>query len=100
MSGAGPARGCEHRSRHGLLHMKEQISLDSRLIALSQWERSVPINPSTTWRWRKKGWLRVVKIANRNYLTAEALEEFMARAGRGEFAVSDRDLNKLGKEGK
>ena len=79
--------------------MKALLHAYSGIIALTKWERSVGIHSSTTWRWRQKGWLRVVKIANRNYLTVDGLEEFMSRAGRGEFAVADRDLAKLDKGG-
>jgi predicted site-specific integrase-resolvase len=70
------------------------------LVSLTKWERSVGITSTTTWRWRKRGWLKVLRIANRNYLSADGIEEFLARAKRNEFTVADRDLAKLGKEGR
>jgi hypothetical protein len=44
------------------------------------------VSPCTAWRWRKKGWLKTVNIAGRQYLTREAVDEFQRRAVGGEFA--------------
>jgi len=44
------------------------------------------VTPCTAWRWRKKGWLKTVNIAGRQYLTQEAIDEFHNRAVAGEFA--------------
>jgi hypothetical protein len=35
---------------------------------------------------RKRGWLKTINICGRQYVTAEAIEEFMRRAESGEFA--------------
>lgn len=45
--------------------------------------------PSTCWRWIQRGWLpKPINIGGRLYLTQEQIQEFRARAGRGEFATS------------
>jgi hypothetical protein len=56
------------------------------IIALKKFTRDVGISAVTAWRWRKQGWLQVVNIAGRPYLTAEGLAEFQRRAVAGEFA--------------
>lgn len=56
------------------------------VVSLSRWLAGVGIASCTAWRWRKKGWLRTVNIAGRQYLTREAIEEFERRALAGEFA--------------
>src|SRR5580700_8989833 len=46
------------------------------VISLSKWLDQVGVTPCTAWRWRKKGWLKTVNIAGRQYLTQEAIDEF------------------------
>ena len=55
-------------------------------MSLSKWTEEVGVTACTAWRWRKKGWLKTVNIAGRQYLTQEAIEEFHRRAVAGEFA--------------
>jgi predicted site-specific integrase-resolvase len=68
----------------------QQDCLDSKaagaVVSLSKWLAEVGITPITAWRWRKKGWLKTVNIAGRQYLTQEAIDEFRRRAVAGEFA--------------
>jgi hypothetical protein len=56
------------------------------VISLSKWLEQIGVTPCTAWRWRKKGWLKTVNIAGRQYLTQEAIDEFHHRAVAGEFA--------------
>ena len=56
------------------------------MISLSAWTEQVGVTACTAWRWRKKGWLKTVNICGRQYLTRQAIEDFLARAERGEFA--------------
>jgi hypothetical protein len=58
----------------------------STVISLSKWLERVGVTPCTAWRWRKKGWLKTINIAGRQYLTQEAIDEFQCRATAGEFA--------------
>jgi hypothetical protein len=44
------------------------------------------IKPITAWRMRKKRWLTTINIAGRQYITADAVAEFMRRAEAGDFA--------------
>jgi hypothetical protein len=56
------------------------------VISLSKWLEQVGVTPCTVWRWRKKGWLKTINIAGRQYLTQEAASEFQRRAAAGEFS--------------
>ena len=56
------------------------------VISLSKWLEQVGVTACTAWRWRKKGWLKTVNIAGRQYLTQESIEEFHHRAVAGEFS--------------
>ena len=56
------------------------------IISLSQWLQQVGVTACTAWRWRKKGWLKTVNIAGRQYLTQEAIDRFTERAAAGDFA--------------
>jgi predicted site-specific integrase-resolvase len=56
------------------------------VISLNRWLEQVGVTPITAWRWRRKGWLKTVNIAGRQYLTQEAIDEFHRRAVAGEFA--------------
>jgi len=58
----------------------------SAVISLSKWLEQVGVTSCTAWRWRKKGWLKTINIAGRQYLTQEAIGEFQRRAAAGEFA--------------
>jgi len=48
--------------------------------------RSVGFSDFTGWRFRRRGWLRTINIAGKQYITSEAIEEFKRRAAAGEFA--------------
>ena len=52
--------------------------------------RGVGISTITAWRFRKRGWLRTENIAGRQYITAEAVEEFLRRAKAGDFATEHK----------
>jgi hypothetical protein len=56
------------------------------VISLSKWLAQVGVTTCTAWRWRKKGWLKTINIAGRQYLTQEAIGEFQRRATAGEFS--------------
>ena len=55
-------------------------------ISLDRFLEQTGISAATAWRWRRRRWLRTIVIANRHYLTREAIAEFVARAQSGEFA--------------
>lgn len=56
------------------------------VISLSRWLEQVGVTTCTAWRWRKKGWLKTINIAGRQYLTKETMDEFYSRASSGEFS--------------
>jgi hypothetical protein len=60
--------------------------LEQPLIALEALERSMEVSSVTTWRWRKRNWLKVINISGRNYVSQESLAEFNRRAAAGEFS--------------
>jgi len=56
------------------------------LRSLTKWGESVGVSTPTLWRWRRAGWLDVVRIGNRIYITDEAISRFTQRAVTGEFS--------------
>ncbi len=56
------------------------------LKSLNKFAAELGKTPVTLWRWRQRGWLKTINIAGRQYVTAEAIREFLARAESGEFA--------------
>jgi predicted site-specific integrase-resolvase len=66
--------------------MERNEKSENAVISLNKWLADVGVTPITAWRWRKKGWLRTVNIAGRQYVTQEAIEDFHRRAAAGEFA--------------
>ena len=56
------------------------------VLSLSKWTEQVGVTACTVWRWRKKGWLKTVNIAGRQYLTQEAIAELTERGERGDFS--------------
>lgn len=55
-------------------------------LSLDKFMEQSGLSPVTCWRYRKRGWLETVVIANRHYVTREAIAEFNRRATAGEFA--------------
>jgi hypothetical protein len=54
--------------------------------SLASFTAEVGKTAATIWRWRNLGWLDVVNICGKLYITDEAIERFRARAAAGEFA--------------
>jgi hypothetical protein len=67
------------------------------VIALNRWLEQVGVTPCTAWRWRRRGWLKTVNIAGRQYLTQAAIDEFHRRAVAGEFAQEHKVPAREGK---
>ena len=68
------------------LNERPPLPPPAAIISLAKWLEQVGVTPCTAWRWRRKGWLKTVNIAGRQYLTQEAIDEFHHRAATGEFA--------------
>jgi hypothetical protein len=66
------------------------------VISLSKWRKQVGVTHCTVWRWRKKGWLKTINIAGRQYLTQEAIAEFNQRAASGDFFQVHKIPNRMG----
>jgi len=70
---------------NGGMSVEQRISSPA-VVSLSKWLAQVGVTQITAWRWRRKGWLKTVNIAGRQYLTQEAIDEFHRRVVAGEFA--------------
>jgi len=66
------------------------------VVSLSKWLAQVGVTPITAWRWRKRGWLKTVNIAGRQYLTQEGIDEFQRRAMAGEFSQEHKVPHRKG----
>lgn len=64
----------------------EAVSIRPQLESFEKFLRSIGRSRVTGWRWRQRGWIEVVNIAGRPYVTADAVTKFLARAENGEFA--------------
>lgn len=65
------------------------------IVSLKAYIKQAGISTITGWRWRKKGWLKTVNIAGREYIRAEDIADFERRAAAGEFS---RDLSGAAKQ--
>ena len=67
--------------------MIEQLSqMGTELRPFDGWLKQIGRSAATGWRWRRRGWLRVVNISGRLYLPAEEAGRFLQRAEAGEFS--------------
>ena len=71
---------------------------EDRLTPLSVWLRGVGRSKATGWRWRRRGWLRVLNIGGRNYVEVEEVGRFFQRAEAGEFSRNTHPPMKNGKQ--
>src|SRR6266446_760950 len=55
----------------------------SNLVALDEWRDQIGRTSATIWRWRNKGWLTVLNISGRLYLTRSAIAKFEEAAASG-----------------
>lgn len=49
------------------------------------WLREIGRTPATGYRWRKRGWIKVVNIGGKCYICDEEIQCFIARSKNGEF---------------
>lgn len=54
------------------------------------WLRNIGRSAATGWRWRRRGWLRVINIGGRNYVASNEIRRFLQRAEAGEFSRDNR----------
>jgi hypothetical protein len=54
-------------------------------ISLARFQELSGWSSTTTWRMRQRGWLEVIRICGRCYVTPQAILDFNERAIRGEF---------------
>ncbi len=52
---------------------------------LDAWLREIGRSLHTGYRWRKRGWIKVLNIGGRWYITDEEIERFITRGKEGEF---------------
>lgn len=61
------------------------FELNQPPLALSVFQGMMGISRCTVYRYRRRGWLTVINIAGRPYITPEAASEFNRRAAAGDF---------------
>jgi hypothetical protein len=57
-----------------------------KIMALWKFQAQCGCSRTTVFRWRQRGWLKTLMIANKPYVTGDAIQEFVDRAKGGEFA--------------
>jgi hypothetical protein len=58
----------------------------SSWLPLKEWTTRMGLSSVTVWRWRRQGWLKVVRVGSRLFLRPEDITEFEERAALGEFS--------------
>ena len=56
------------------------------LVALKAWTAALGVSMTTVWRWRKLGWIEVINIHGRPYVSRETIEAFINNAKAGKYA--------------
>lgn len=75
-----------HRNVKGNRVMTNQSSVDtSNLIKFSDFTRSRNASTVTGWRWRKKGWIKTVKIKGMLFVHKDDVAAFNTRSLNGDF---------------
>jgi hypothetical protein len=58
----------------------------SGLVPLTRWAKEIGRTTSTLWRWRNNGWIAVINVAGKLYISGEEIDRFNTRAAAGEFS--------------
>ncbi len=66
----------------------------SDLVTFEAWLSSINRTAVTGWRWRRLGWIEVINIAGRLYISRTAIARFEARAAAGEFSKPHKTPNR------
>jgi hypothetical protein len=64
---------------------QQKLQIGPGLRRFDDWLRDIGRSPATGYRWRKRGWIKVVNIGGRCYITDAEIERFIARSQQGEF---------------
>jgi hypothetical protein len=67
------------------MHLEKESESKLGLKAASKWAAQVGITSTTLWRFRKRGWIKTINIAGRQYISEEEIARFTSRAKTGEF---------------
>ncbi len=80
-------------------HIATQTTTEGEgFVPLDLFTQENHISPVTAWRWRKRGWLRTVNLAGRQYIERDEIRRFLERARAGEFAKDAVTPKRNGKE--
>lgn len=63
-----------------------EVVLNTGLRSSRAVTRDRGVSDTTLWRWGRRGWIKLVNIAGKNYVDLASLAEFDRRAAAGEFA--------------
>lgn len=58
----------------------------SNLVSFDSWLEDIGKTSATGWRWRQRGWIEVLNISGRLYLSRAEIERFERRAADGQFS--------------
>lgn len=61
------------------------------LVPFKVWYEQMQVSRQQAWRFRKNGWISVVHVGRKPYVTAEAAAAFDKRAAKGEFAGETKE---------
>jgi len=65
---------------------KPSDSSTEGLVTLDKFLKETGLSHTTGWRYRNRGWLKVINIAGRHYVAKSEIARFIRRARSGEFA--------------
>ena len=68
----------------------------SNLVAVDLWREQIGLTAATVWRWRRRGWIEVINIAGRLYISREAIARFEQAAIAGEFSQIHKTPSRKG----
>ena len=74
----------------GSVDENNRIQKNLSVVALGKFAEDAGVSSVTCWRWRRLGWIKTLNIAGRQYISAEEIDRFKARAANGEFSREHR----------
>jgi hypothetical protein len=64
----------------------QSLETTELLVPFERWLSSMGRSSCTGWRWRRRGWIVVIRVAGRLYVSDKEIRRFQQRAEAGEFS--------------